>query len=168
MLTVYVMCGLSFAGKTTLARRIAASTASAVVSYDELYASVERDAVLTGLHEWEFIVSCMDDAVRAELAAERSVVVDNLNEDLVDRDRLRAIADDFGAKTIVIHVQAPLELIGERRRTNDATSARGTTSDEQFEFVRSKFEAPGPPECVVSYQAGDALEPWLAALLAHA
>jgi predicted kinase len=163
--TLFILCGLSFAGKTTIARAVAAATRSAVVSYDRLYATAERPAGLTGLDEWRFVVGLVHDGTRAHLEAGRSVVVDNLNEDRVDRDALRAIADEVGVRSLVIHVDAPLDLILERRRANDASGGRGTTSDEQFEFVRSRFEPPAPPERFVVYRAGDDLDAFVRGLI---
>jgi predicted kinase len=164
MPTLYVMCGLSFSGKTTLATRLAAATGAAFVSYDELYATAERD--LTGLEEWRYIVGLVHERTRAELSAGRSVVVDNLNEDRVDRAELRAIADELGVETIVVHVDAPLEVIEERRRRNAEIRVRGHTSDEMFEFVRARFETPEPPERVVRYRDGEDVDEWLARLTA--
>ena len=164
MPTLYAMSGLSFSGKTVLAAEISAATGAAIVSYDDLYGTVERDPALTGIEEWRLIVSLVHAEARRHLQDGDSVIVDNLNEDMIDRDQLRAIAAECGAETIIVHVEAPLELIRERRRRNDLSRERGTTSDEQFEFVRSKFEPPGPPERVIRYQAGEDLGRWLVAL----
>ena len=161
MPTLLIMCGLSFSGKTTLARRIGEATGSAVVSYDELYATVERDPSVTGLDEWYLVVGLVHEHARAHLAAGRSVVVDSLNEEVVDRDRLRAVAAAEGAEALVVHVEASLETIAERRRRNDATRERGTTSDENFRFVLSRFEAPGPWERHVRFGPEDDVEEWV-------
>jgi predicted kinase len=89
------------------------------------------------------------------------VIVDPLNEDRVDRDRLREIAEECGADAIVVHVDAPLGLIARRRRENELTAARGTTDDANFAFVLSRFEPPGPDERSIPYRAGEDVEDWL-------
>jgi predicted kinase len=159
--TLIAMCGLSFSGKTTLAGAISEATGAPVVSYDELYASVDRDPSVTGLDEWWLITDLVCDQARSHLAAGRSVVVDNLNEQRVDRDRLRDVAVAEGAEVLVVHVEAPLEVIAQRRAENEVARARGTTTDEQFEFVRSRFEPPDDSERVVRYRLGDDLGRWL-------
>ena len=164
MSTLYVMCGLSFSGKTTLARAIAESTGSAFVSYDELWETAERDPALTGLDEWRFVVGLVHEGARRELREGRSVVVDNLNEERVDRDLLRAIADEEGADTVVVHVETPLDVIERRRRENAKSGARGHTGTEQFEFVRARFEPPARPERFVRYRHGEDVGAWLARL----
>jgi predicted kinase len=165
MPTLFVMSGLSFSGKTTLARKISQATGAPIVSYDELFATTERDASVSGLDEWYLITGLVDGHARAHLAAGRSVIVDTLNEDRIDRDRLRAIAAEHGAEAIVVHVDAPRALIEARRRENEITGVRGTTADESFEFVLSRFEPPAPAERSIRYQAGDDVEEWLRRLL---
>jgi predicted kinase len=159
------MSGLSFSGKTTLARKISEATGAPIVSYDGLFATAERDPSVSGLDEWYLVTGLVDDRARAHLAAGRSVIVDTLNEDRIDRDRLRAIAAEQGTEAIVVHVDAPRGLIEERRRENEFTGARGTTKDENFEFVLSRFEPPCPAEWSIRYQAGDDIEQWLRRLL---
>src|SRR4051794_16076632 len=105
------MCGLSFSGKTTLARRISQATGGTIVSYDHLYATAPRDESISGLDEWYLVMGLVHEHAKARLAAGSSVIIDNLNEDLVDRDQLRAIASEHGAETIVVHVDTPLEVI---------------------------------------------------------
>jgi predicted kinase len=155
------MCGLSFSGKTRLARAIGEATGAPIVSYDELYMTVERDRSITGMDEWWLITDLVGERAGEHLTAGRSVIVDNLNETRVDRDRLRDVAAQAGAEVLVVHVEAPAEEIARRRAENDASGTRGTTSDEQFEFVRSRFEDPAAPERVVRYRFGDDLEQWL-------
>ena len=155
------MCGLSFSGKTTLARRISEATRSTVVSYDELYEHAPRDPAITGVEEWRLVTRLVHEQTRARLAAGESVIVDNLNEDMIDRDQLRAIASEQGVEAIVVYVDTPLEVISQRRRRNDLHRERGFTSDEQFEFVSSKFEPPSPNERSIRFRAEDDIDQWL-------
>jgi predicted kinase len=161
MPVLIAMCGLSFSGKTTLARAISEETGAPIVSYDELWATVPRDPLLSGVDEWQFVFDLMCTRAGEHLAAGRSVIVDNLNEDTIDRGRLRDVAESNGAEVLVVHVEVPLDVIADRRAANDLARARGTTSDEMFEFVRSRFESPAEPECVFRYEWGDDLEAWL-------
>jgi predicted kinase len=155
------MCGLSFSGKTTLARRISEATGSAIVSYDDLYAHAPRDEAITGLEEWRLIVGLVHENTRTRLAAGESVVVDNLNEGVIDRDQLRAIAAEQGATTIVVFVDTPLDETDARRRRNEVSGERGYTSDEQFAFVLAQFEPPGPGERTIRYVGDEDIEVWL-------
>jgi hypothetical protein len=123
MPTLFVLCGLSFSGKTTLARRIADATGSAIVAYDELYATVERDSAITGLDEWYLIRGVLHEQARAHLAAGRSVVVDNLNEEVVDRAAFRAIADEQGAKRS--------SCTSTRRSMSSPSGGAGTTASRR-------------------------------------
>lgn len=168
MAILFVMCGLSFSGKTALARRISAATGSIVVSYDELYATAPRDESITGLDEWYLVMGLVHERARAELASGGSVIVDNLNEDLIDRDQLRAIGHEHGAETIVVYVDTPLEVISLRRRLNERDRERGFTSDEEFAFVLSRFEAPCPPERSIRFGPEDDIEVWLDELQRYA
>lgn len=164
---LFIMCGLSFSGKTTLARRIAEVTGSVIVSYDALYATIERDPSLDGLEEWRLIVGRMHEDARTHLSAGRSVVVDNLNEEVIDRDPLREIAQKCGADAIVVYVDAPLGLIQERRLRNEALRERGSTRDDNFQFVLSRLQPPSPDERSITYRPDDDLDEWLRELLAR-
>jgi predicted kinase len=153
--TLFIMCGLSFSGKTTLARRISQATGAVIVSYDRLFTEVDRGPEITGLDEWYMIVALVQQETRRHLASGQSVIVDNLNEDVVDRDQLRAIANEEGALSLVVYVDAPLDVIADRHRRNEVTMQRGLTTDDEFRFVLSRFQPPAEPEDYVRFVAGE-------------
>jgi predicted kinase len=157
-LRLYALSGLSFSGKSTLAAELGRTTGAAIVSYDELFVSLPRPAGIEGLAEWQLLVDEVHERARAELAAGRSVIVDTLNEDLVDRDELRAIADEHGAETVVVYLDTPLDVIAERRRQNEESGERGTTRDDNFAFVLAKFEPPRPHERAIRVTPGDGID----------
>lgn len=47
MTNLYIMCGLAFSGKSTLARKIAERTGSRLIAFDKLWVKKEKEQPIT-------------------------------------------------------------------------------------------------------------------------
>ena len=149
---LYLLCGLAFSGKTTLAAALARHLGAAVVCLDEINAS-------RGLHggtgipaeEW---ARSHGEALRQVgdlLAAGRSVIVDDTNCFRFLRDDYRAVAERHGARTTVLYIDAPLALVQDRRRENDRTRTRASVTEPVLLDLVEKFEVPTADENVLVF-----------------
>lgn len=86
------MVGLPGSGKSTYARR----------AYPA-YCCVSKDAVPPSARDKQ---ARQDAALRAALAAGRSVLVDNTNVTRADRAAIVAIAREFAARVVAVHIEA--------------------------------------------------------------
>lgn len=149
--TLIVMCGLPFAGKSTLARELAATAGAAHVEIDRI--NMDRAAGLNGAEidadTWATTYAEAFRQIERHLVAGRSVIFDATNYTRRQRDDARAIADAHGARSAIIHV---IVVEGEARRhwlANRATGERNDVRDEDFLNVVARFEPPGDDEGTV-------------------
>ncbi|MEW6369057.1 MAG: ATP-binding protein [Acidobacteriota bacterium] len=167
MVCIYLLCGLAFAGKSTLARAIASRTGAVLVSLDAIN---ERRGLHGGLG--------VPDAVWAEahqtalrkaedvVARGAPVVVDDTNCFRFLRDDYRALASGFGVKCLVVYVDAPLSLALSRLRENEATLVRPRVTEAVLLELARRFEAPDADEPHLSFTPGTNEAAWVAANLA--
>jgi predicted kinase len=87
-----ILVGLPGAGKSTFARLNLAS-----------HDYVSKDAFAPSARDKQ---RRQDAALRASLAAGRSVVVDNTNVTVHDRAAIIAVAREFGARVVVVYIEA--------------------------------------------------------------
>lgn len=168
-MTLYLLCGLAFAGKSTLATAIAARLDATVVSLDEINAQRGLFGGL-GIAAEEWAISHQAALARAEDALARGlpVVVDDTNCFRFLRDDYRAVADRCGATTVVIFVDIPLSVVRDRLRANDRTRARSRVSEEILLDLARKFEAPAADEPTLRFTLGDDPARWVTANLRSA
>jgi predicted kinase len=160
---LYLLCGLAFSGKTTLAAALGRHLGAAVVCLDEINASrgLQGGAGIP-VEEW---ARSHEEALRqAEdlLAAGRSVIVDDTNCFRFLRDDYRAVAERHGVRTTVLYIGAPLGLVLERRRENDRTQARASVAEPVLLDLVEKFEMPAADENVLVFPFDAVPEAWVA------
>ncbi len=162
MAIVYIMCGLAFAGKTTVARAIAERTRGSVVSLDEINAA-------RGLHggdgippaEWERTHGVALREADALLARGVTVVIDDTGCFRWLRDRYRRLARRRRCEGVVVFVDTPLAEARRRLAANVETRARHGVRVEVLEALARTFEPPQPDEIAVTLAPGDRLAAWL-------
>jgi aminoglycoside phosphotransferase family enzyme/predicted kinase len=134
-----VMCGLSGSGKTSLARRLATALSALHVRSDverKRLAGLapladSRSAPDAGIYSREFTVRTygrLAECARASLRGGESVIVDAASLRRGERRDLLQVASAAGAKAVIVHCEAPLEVlqrrVAERRAAgNDASEA---------------------------------------------
>lgn len=153
---LFLLCGLSFSGKSTLARALARRDVR-VISYDAL--NRERGLPFGGeglpVEEWERTAALARDRFR-ELALDRTpVAIDDTNCFRWLRDRWRALAEELGYQVMVLHLPTPPEEI-ERRRA--VAADRPPIRAEVFRAHAATFEPPVEGERAVAPGEGEDAE----------
>lgn len=151
---LYIVCGLPFAGKTTMSRTLAEGLENAVhVEIDQV--NTERgfgiDAALISPTEWAETYRLAYQRADEALSTGHDVVFDATNYSRAQRDILRMNANRQGADSAVIFVDVPAEECRERWRDNRVSGARYDVRDEDFERVVDKFDPPRPDERVILF-----------------
>jgi predicted kinase len=152
--TLYILCGLPFAGKTSLGRMIAAYTGAAIVSFDDLYSAHGAELARTrdSLAVWQAVRDLAGERIAALLRRGVPVVYDNTNFRAAHRDALRVIAEEAGTRAIVVYVNTPVAVITARRTANARTQGREDITDADLAYVLAQWEAPLPGEDVIEFQ----------------
>jgi len=160
--TLYIMCGLPFSGKTTLAQSLA--TECDLVHLDLDVIAREKSLLPEeGIddEEWGHIFREVYQQAAALLASGQSVIVDAVNFDKAGRNRFRMIAQQSGSSVYVIYVNLPIQQIEQRRQTNKANVERPPVRDEDFVELTREFEIPTIEENLLVYNGTQPIVEWI-------
>lgn len=159
-----LVCGLSFAGKTTLANAMCATFGFAQVDVDEtkdeLCGPGVPDATLSRA-QWIAIYEETDARIVRCLQAGRTVVDASRNFRRDERDAARSIAAGAGAETVVVYVNTPEFIVRQRWTENRVTRARRNVSEAGFEEIIAAMEPPAADEQPLVFHHGDDIGRWL-------
>ena len=167
MKTLYLMCGNSFSGKSTLAEAIAGKRSCALISLDDI--NRERGLGFGGdgiaVEEWERTHQIALARLEEQMPSGRDLVLDDTNCFRWLRDRYRSAAGRHGYRTVVIYLDIPLPILEERRRKNETTRERRGVKEPIFADLTRQFEAPAPDEPTLVFAPGDTIGEWIEAHL---
>lgn len=151
---LYIMCGVGFSGKSTLAKRIAEHTGAILVSQDTLFFEKEKELNLDqdSDEQWRMLLDMCLERIRENLSAGKSVVFDNTNTKFEHRDELRKLAKSVGAETKVIFLDTPIEIQKERQMKNLKTRDRHDVKQKYLDQAVSELEVPSEEENTVVFK----------------
>jgi predicted kinase len=160
--TLYIMCGLPFSGKTTLARTLANHCG---------FVHLDLDAIARGKNlfpeegisdeQWSQVFREVHRQVADLLSSGKSVVFDAVNYDLAGRDRLRMIAQQSNSLVYVIYINLPMQEIEKRRQTNQANHERPHVRDVDLVELATDFEIPTTEENLLVYEGTQSILEWI-------
>jgi len=159
--TLYILCGLPFSGKSTLAAALARWAGGEVVSLD----AINAERGLFGgdgipVEEWERTSAMAVRRAEEWLAGGTAVVLDDTTSRRFLRDRYRELAGRVGARAVLVYLDISPAEIRRRRARNEETGERRGLVDAVFDDTAATFEAPGPDEVRITYR-GEKLDTWL-------
>ena len=160
---LYILCGLPFAGKSTLALALARRFGWVIISIDAINheRGLGQNATPITLAQWDETYAEAYHRLSAALAAQQTVIFDAVSFTRTQRDDLRAIAAERGAATRVIYLDAPVAVCRGRWLDNRATGARSDVREEDFEHVVTRFEPPLASEDPLIYDQSEAAHCWI-------
>lgn len=162
---VFLLCGRSFSGKSTLAARLAAATGALVVSLDAL--NLERGLVSgdgVSAEEWGKTHEEARRLLARGLAEGRDVVFDDTACFRFLRDDVRRVATAAGAETVLLFLDVPRSELEARRAEAALTGNRVPVREEVFARHVDEFEEPGPDEAPIRFASGPALTAYVESL----
>ena len=161
---LYLLTGLSFAGKSVLARAIAQAKDATIIDPDEI--AREQGLGLRGEFVadelWAIVHAEAERRARALLRAGRRVVYDTTGYNKDQRDQLRLLATESGAVPITIYVRVSKELAQQRWERNNQTRERFLAHPDDFTMVLKAYQPPGNDEHVLTYESGEPIDDWIA------
>jgi len=150
---LYMMCGITVSGKTTLVKKMVEYTHSELIDVDELFGENGRKLHLTRDpegHGRDIVRKIALEKLRS-LLLNNSVVYDDMNQLYKHREQLRGIAKDCNAIPILIYVKTPLKVIQERRKEIAMTREGGDVPEPNFQYIVAHFEEPQKSEHPIIY-----------------
>ncbi len=162
--TLYILCGLPYSGKTTLARALRNKLGWAYVSIDIIrerlgFSWKENEKVTAD--DWRNIFETSYDDMIARLNEGKSVIYDSTNHDVTSRERLRNHAFDTGFSSKVIFLNIPEATIWERWEENQKTPTRSHISKDLLQQTINSLDPPTKEENVIVYDQSMNLEDWV-------
>lgn len=143
----YIMCGLAFSGKSTLAKKVAEYTKSKIIAFDRLWVEKDREKPIPkNTKGWSYIREVGQEEISESLNAGISVVYDDNNPKRKHRDELRSLARGAGADTVVIYLDTPLNVIRSREEENKVSQDRHAVEPKNFQKVLEDMEVLGKEE----------------------
>jgi predicted kinase len=141
--TLYALCGLPFAGKSSVARKLATRTGAVLVSLDAINGEydVGLDGAAISVDQWQRTYAEAYRRIAEQLVHGQSVIFDHGNFSRAERDQVRAIAAQAGARVQFVYVPvAPAEA--RRRLLANRQTRERDVRDDNFELALQMFEPP--------------------------
>lgn len=152
MLKFFIMCGVAFSGKSTLARAVADATHSDLVAFDELWVEKDREHPISkDAKGWRFVRDVAIGQIREKLLGGTSVVYDETNVRFEHREELRRVAKETGARAVVIYLNTSLQVIQLREQENKTSHQRHEVEPENVQAVQEQLEPPTREEGVLVF-----------------
>lgn len=160
--TLYILCGLPYAGKTTLRKELIKRFGFDFVSMDEI---MQKHDMWRPDHptqeDWNVGYSEGYDQLKKLLKEKRDVILDLGNLKFKERQTARLIAEELGAAHKLIYVNIPREEILKRRAENEKTKQRGHVKDELFQKGLEMFQEPTEEENPIMFSPEMNLDEWI-------
>jgi predicted kinase len=159
-----IVCGASFAGKSTLARLLADRFGYAEVDVDKTKAQLFGDDVTDQSLErtdWERIYHETDRRIGDHLVASRSVVDASRYFRKSERDAARAIGRERGADLVTVYVDTPEHITRERHLANRRSHARRDVTDADFSAILAAWEPPATDEHALVLRFDEDADAWV-------
>jgi predicted kinase len=160
-----IICGISFAGKSTLGTAIAGRFGYTQVDVDDtkfsLFGLDIRDEALSRA-DWEHIYDRTYRLIREYLRAGKSVVDGSGNFRRSERQTVRDLVDPLEDEITTIWVDIPAAIARQRLLTNRDRRTRLDVTDDDFEHILRVWEPPSPEEHALLFRYGDDIDAWIA------
>lgn len=164
MPTLIILCGTSFAGKSTLARLLTERFGYPEVDVDVTKTAIFGDDVADenlSPADWERIYRETDRQIADHLRADRSVIDASRNVRGVERRSAKALGERYGAIVLAVHVETPEHITRQRLLANRQTRARRDVTDADFDAILAAWEPPAAGEHPVIFRFGDDAAEWM-------
>jgi len=164
MTKLIIICGLSFAGKTTLAKAISTKFGYVEVDVDDvkdtLFGVGVEDNKLNH-DDWVKLYKETDDQIAKLLREGKTVIDASRNFRKSERKLAKHIADKTNAQLVTIFIDTPEEIVRERWQRNRDNQTRHDVSDKGFEEIIQVMETPTPDESALIFEHGDDINTWI-------
>jgi predicted kinase len=165
MCKLLIICGLSFAGKSTLGNAIAKRFGHDQVDVDvtkvRLYGENARDDQLTQ-SDWDRIYRETDNLILNCLQAGKAVIDASRNFRKAERQQTRTLVRKARAEIATIYVDTPEAVARKRLHENRVARMRVDYPDAAFDEIAKIMEPPGRDEEPLIFPHESEMDAWIA------
>lgn len=159
--TLYVLCGIPYAGKSTLTKELVKRFGFKVTSMDEVMDEKHMDSETMTQEDWNEVYSEGYERLKKNLQEGSSTILDLGNLKRSERNTARAIAESLGAGSKLIYINTPVEEIMARRSRNQETRERGHLEEVSMKRALDMFQEPTEDENPIVYNQETNLDQWV-------
>lgn len=161
---LYILCGIPFAGKTTIAQKISEKLGFIKVDLDEvkfqLFGNSIKDEDIDQ-KGWNKIYQRMYGLIEKHLKDGKTVIQDAGNFTKSERSVVRDIAEKLGVEVITIFVATPEHIAKERLLANKQKLNRFDITLASFQSAAQEMQIPQDDENVVMYDMQSDIDDWI-------
>ena len=165
MSKLVIICGISFAGKSTLGEAIAQRFGYVQVDVDDmkchLYGPASKDEELSRA-DWVRIYDETDKLMESYLQSGKTVIDASRNFRKQERQLARHIATQLKAEVVTILVDTPEDIARKRLLENRQKHSRLDVTDTDFETILHVWGPPTADEAPLVFRSGDQIDTWIA------
>jgi len=162
---LYLFCGIPFAGKTTLAKKVANRFGYTRIDLDEVKFELLGNDVndeTIDQSSWDRIYQEMYHRIDNALKRGETVIHDTGNFTIYERELVRKIGQKTGIEAITVFVDTPIEVAHQRLLENRQSNSRFDISDKSFESAVAEMEPPALDEKQIIFTDNSSVEKWIA------
>jgi predicted kinase len=163
MKRLYILCGIAFSGKTTVARKLSQVTGSVYISLDDINAErglLGGDGVAG--QEWERTHEVARQRMSSFMTEGQDIVLDDTSCFRWLRERYREFAHRNGYVAQIVYLEVPPDELRRRIAENTVSPRRRAISPAVLaEHIRS-FEKPSADEEAVVLDSPQSASDWIA------
>jgi len=146
---LFILCGIPFSGKSTLANAIATNLGFIKVDLDETKFELFGNSVLDSeidQNGWNLVYNNMYAQIKSLLISGKTVVHDTGNFTKNERQLVKDLADQLNLDSLTIFVNTDINVALERLRNNRNNKTRFDVSDKDFYSAVEEMETPSDEE----------------------
>jgi predicted kinase len=160
---LFLLCGLPFSGKSTLARALQVRFGIVHVEVDRHHLDGQAgfDGRRIERSEWITAYQAAYCEVDEAFAQGRSVVFDAVSYRRNQRDRIRRIAAKHGVPMTIVYFDVTPEEAKTRVAANRQNPVRVNVPDEDMAEIAAGMQPPRDDEHAVRYHPSEPIESWI-------
>lgn len=159
-----IICGISFAGKSTLAKSLSEKFGFSEIDVDEvklkIFGNNVNDDDLTS-QDWDKLYKETDKLIEEHLKSGKTVIDASRNFKKAERQRLRKIANLLDIEVITIFVNTPSDIAWERWNANKKNQTRRNVTEKDFEDTLKMMEEPEADEKPLIFSGMENINSWI-------
>lgn len=163
MKKLYILCGVAFSGKSTLAKKIAEYKKAVLISQDVIWFEKKKELNLDldSDEDWDNVQQISKAMVKNVLLKGETVVYDDIGLKYAGRESLRNLAKECGAKSVLIYLDTPRNVQQERQAKNLNTKERHDVPEHIIGWGLAELEIPQESEESFIFSPETNLMDWL-------
>ena len=144
-MTLFILCGLPYSGKTHIAREILKHASCVYVSMDFILTELGYDWDLNKLPDeqgWKEVIDISYQRSKKALKDSRNVLYDSTNHTRISRDDLKKIASEVNANVQIIYIDVAPDVVIKRWEQNKITKTRFILNEKLLNMTIDSMEIP--------------------------